>query len=88
LLKKGFCAIGLAWLVSHKQKHGGNFMAFCSKCGSAVPEGTVFCSSCGSPVTSQAGSPGASAGSALSSNIAAALSYLLWLITGIIFLSL
>lgn len=61
-------------------------MAFCSKCGLAVPEGATFCSGCGSPVSSPASSPGASAGSAMSSNIAAALSYLLWLITGIIFL--
>ena len=64
-------------------------MAFCSKCGSVVPEGTAFCSVCGSPA-SAAGvppTPPIPAGAAsvgLSSNVAAALSY--FFITGIIFL--
>jgi uncharacterized membrane protein len=73
-------------------------MAFCSKCGSAVSEGSGFCSVCGSPVSS-AGGPAASPAGAppappspvgatstgLTSNIAAALSY--FFITGIIFLA-
>ena len=65
-------------------------MAFCSKCGSAVSEGTAFCSVCGSPASS-AGAPATPpvpaagvAGAGMSSNVAAALSY--FFITGIIFL--
>ena len=34
-------------------------MAFCSKCGSEIPEGTAFCAACGTPVGA-----GASAGAA------------------------
>ena len=69
-------------------------MAFCSKCGSAISEGAVFCSVCGAPA-SAAGvqapppvppNPSVAAGTGLSSNAAAALCYLLWFITGIIFL--
>jgi uncharacterized membrane protein len=67
-------------------------MAFCSKCGSAVSEGTAFCSVCGSPVSSPgvAQTPPAppstagAAGAGMASNIAAALAY--FVITGIIFL--
>ncbi len=70
-------------------------MAFCSKCGSAVPEGSAFCSVCGSPTSSASApavpppppTPTAAAGpvsTGLSSNVAAALSY--FFITGIIFL--
>jgi uncharacterized membrane protein len=66
-------------------------MAFCSKCGSAVSEGAAFCSVCGSPasatgVQATPPAPGGAAATGLSSNVAAALCYLLWLITGIIFL--
>ena len=76
-------------------------MAFCSKCGSAVSEGSGFCSVCGTPVSS-AGGPAASPAGAppappspvgatstgLTSNVAAALSYLVTFITGIVFLAL
>jgi uncharacterized membrane protein len=62
-------------------------MAFCAKCGSAVTEGASFCSACGSPVTANApNSTGETAGGAISSNMAAALSYLGSFVTGIIFL--
>jgi uncharacterized membrane protein len=75
-------------------------MAACSKCGSVVSEGAVFCSGCGSPVSAgsspvavppppqavQPPPPSSAAGTGLSSNVAAALSYLLGFITGIIFL--
>jgi uncharacterized membrane protein len=76
-------------------KPTGGIMAFCSKCGSVVSEGSTFCSVCGSPA-SAAGAPAtppppptppAPVGAAsigLSSNVAAALSY--FFITGIIFL--
>lgn len=72
-------------------------MAFCSKCGSSVAEGASFCSGCGSPVTVPGGqatppvAPPAAAGTesaGMSSNVAAALTYLLGFITGIIFLVL
>jgi len=65
-------------------------MAFCSKCGSVVSEGTAFCSVCGSPASS-AGVPPTppipAAGpttAGMSSNVAGALAY--FFITGIIFL--
>ena len=69
-------------------------MAFCSKCGSAVSEGAVFCSVCGAPASATGGqatppvppAPAGAAGTGLSSNVAAALCYLLGFITGIIFL--
>ena len=63
-------------------------MAFCAKCGTQVAEGTSFCVSCGTPVGSGAGSPGAPAiaGTAMSSNVAGLLTYVLGFITGIIFL--
>jgi uncharacterized membrane protein len=61
-------------------------MAFCSKCGSSVSEGSAFCSVCGFPVSS-AGIPPTSLSTpnaGIASNIAAALAY--FVITGIIFL--
>lgn len=64
-------------------------MAFCSKCGTQVNEGAAFCAACGSPVA-VTGAPvippplAEAAGSSLSSNVAAALSY--FFITAIIFL--
>ena len=69
-------------------------MAFCSKCGSAVSEGASFCSVCGSPASATGAQatppvppiPAGAAGTGLSSNVAAALCYLLGFITGIIFL--
>ena len=69
-------------------------MAFCSKCGSAVSEGASFCSVCGSPASATGAQatppvppiPAGAAGTGLSSNVAAALSYLAGFITGIIFL--
>ena len=58
-------------------------MAFCAKCGASLPEGANFCSSCGTTVGAALPSAGP-----LSSNIAALLSYVLWFITGFIFLML
>lgn len=56
-------------------------MAFCSKCGA---EGSgQFCARCGSALA--LASPGVVA-SGLQDNVAGALCYALWLITGIIFL--
>ena len=66
-------------------------MKSCSKCGSAVPEDASFCSACGAPLTTPDNQPapppipvGTTGG--LSSNMAAALSYLGIFVTGIIFL--
>ena len=70
-------------------------MAFCANCGATLPEGSAFCAGCGASAnTVQATASGpqivaasptvASAG--LTPNLAAALSYVLGLITGIIFL--
>lgn len=73
-------------------------MANCAKCGAPIAAGSAFCGSCGQPVSvpaetgSMAASPpasGATSGSvALTMNLAAALSYALGLITGILFLVL
>ena len=63
-------------------------MAFCAKCGTPLAEGVSFCASCGTPVGSAAGGPAApaGAGTAMSSNVAGLLTYILGFITGIIFL--
>jgi len=63
-------------------------MAFCAKCGTQLAEGVSFCASCGTPVGSGAGGPVApgGAGTAMSSNVAGLLTYILGFITGIIFL--
>ena len=63
-------------------------MAFCAKCGTQLAEGVSFCASCGTPVGSAAGGPTAPAvpGTAMSSNVAGLLCYILGFITGIIFL--
>ena len=63
-------------------------MAFCAKCGTPLAEGISFCASCGTPVGSAAGGPAAPAvaGTAMSSNVAGLLTYILGFITGIIFL--
>lgn len=64
-------------------------MAFCGKCGAQVSQGMTFCGSCGAPVGSAAGSPATPAsGAAMASNVAALLTYVFGIITGIIFLVL
>jgi uncharacterized membrane protein len=66
-------------------------MAVCSKCGSTISNGSSFCGACGSPVSSANTVPPPGSGAAaagLTSNVAGALSYLLGLVTGIIFLAL
>jgi uncharacterized membrane protein len=62
-------------------------MAFCAKCGAQLAEGTSFCASCGAPAGSTGGAaPPAASGTAMSSNVAGLLAYILGFITGIIFL--
>jgi uncharacterized membrane protein len=62
-------------------------MATCAKCGSLLSEGAAFCTVCGSPVAGvQNPVPGTTAG--MTSNVAAALSYLLGIITGVLFLAM
>jgi len=71
-------------------------MAFCARCGAQLAEGTSFCASCGAPVASApSGSapapavgpaPSSAAGTAMASNVAGLLTYILGFITGIIFL--
>jgi len=63
-------------------------MAFCARCGAQLAEGTSFCASCGTPVGSVASGPAtpAATGTAMASNVAGLLTYILGFITGIIFL--
>jgi len=63
-------------------------MVFCAKCGASLSEGAAFCPSCGAAVGAAppAAEPPGAAAAPMSSNVAAALSYLLGFITGIIFL--
>lgn len=63
-------------------------MPFCGKCGASVNEGAAFCGGCGAPVASAPGSAPAPVGTAMASNAAAALTYLLGFVTGVIFLVL
>lgn len=76
-------------------------MTYCAKCGVALTEGSAFCGSCGAPVGVQAAvkpapevvapqvsiAP-AAASTGLTMNLAAALSYALGAITGVLFLVL
>lgn len=75
-------------------------MSFCANCGGTVPQGTAFCARCGKSVgvgphavavAQGAGVAGQAlatqpVSAALTSNLAAALAYILGFITGIIFL--
>ncbi len=71
-------------------------MAFCAGCGSQVADGTAFCQKCGKPVAGVAvpaqappgnpHNPGAPATAGLDENVAGALCYALWWLTGLIFL--
>ena len=64
-------------------------MPFCGKCGSSINEGVTFCGQCGAPVAPSSGAVQTTeTGKALESNIAALLSYLLWIVGGILFLVL
>jgi uncharacterized membrane protein len=75
-------------------------MAFCAKCGTALNEGSSFCVNCGQPTgpaTSSSTSTTATlpitqvatnAGAGITSNMAAALSYILGFISGAVFLAL
>jgi uncharacterized membrane protein len=67
-------------------------MTYCSKCGVSLSEGAGFCPSCGTPVViaaPQTGYPtGGSQSTGLTSNVAAALAYVVGFITGIIFLAI
>ncbi len=61
-------------------------MAFCSKCGTQIPEGAGFCPSCGTTVTAGGGNTAMSTArtSGMQSNVAALLSYVV--IIAIVFL--
>jgi len=63
-------------------------MAFCARCGAQLADGTSFCASCGTPAGAAASGPAAPAvaGTAMASNVAGLLTYILGFITGIIFL--
>ena len=74
-------------------------MAICAGCGAAMAEGSAFCGACGRSAGSAGGATAAtqstnvgtgsqSGGAGLTMNLAAALSYALGLITGILFLVL
>ena len=61
-------------------------MAFCSKCGTQVPDGAGFCPSCGTTVSAGGGDTAMSSArtSGMQSNVAALLSYVV--IIAIVFL--
>lgn len=61
-------------------------MTYCVKCGASVAEGAGFCAACGTPVSAAA--PGGTQSTGLTSNVAAALTYLVGFITGIVFLAI
>ena len=73
-------------------------MANCEKCGAPIAGDSAFCGSCGQPRAqpspampasgSVAAAPAVTAGTGLTMNMAAALSYALGVITGILFLVL
>ena len=74
-------------------------MAHCTKCGGELMEGSAFCGSCGAPAGTQLVAASATTAAAqattmptadtgLTMNLAAALSYALGAITGVIFLVL
>jgi len=76
-------------------------MAYCAKCGVALSEGNGFCGSCGAPVVvqgvvtpvtevaaAQVSAAPAASSTGLTMNLAAALSYALGAITGVLFLVL
>ena len=64
-------------------------MAYCPKCGSAVADDAAFCPACGTPQHSPTAAPpgpiGLPSQSQMSENVAAALSYVLMWLTGLIF---
>jgi uncharacterized membrane protein len=59
-------------------------MPHCTKCGAEIPASAQFCNKCGQPQAAVPYQP--VAGSGMSENVAAALSYVLGWLTGIIFL--
>lgn len=61
-------------------------MTYCSKCGASLSEGAGFCAACGTPAVVAAPVDG-SQSTGLTSNVAAALAYVVGFITGIIFLA-
>ena len=75
-------------------------MGYCAKCGVGLTEGSGFCGSCGTAVGTQSAEVSAipnsaqiiaaptAPGTGLTMNLAAALSYVLGAITGVIFLVL
>jgi uncharacterized membrane protein len=61
-------------------------MAFCPKCGTEVAQGAAFCSSCGTPLPGTVSPQPAVTGTGqLSENTAAALSYVLLWLSGLVF---
>jgi len=58
----------------------------CPECGQPVNKAAVVCVHCGVPLTPVAAGPGTRTGTGLEPNVAAALSYVLTWVTGIIFL--
>jgi uncharacterized membrane protein len=65
---------------------------YCVKCGASLGEGVAFCAACGTPVSAAApttaAAPAGSQSTGMTSNVAAALAYLVGFITGIIFLAI
>ena len=63
-------------------------MAFCVHCGATITEGAQFCAACGKTQAAQPTPAGPPAATGLTANVAGALCYLGFVITGILFLVL
>ncbi|HLI35609.1 MAG TPA: zinc-ribbon domain-containing protein [Terriglobia bacterium] len=63
-------------------------MIYCGKCNAVVEEGSSFCKACGAPVVASSGSASQAGAqdTGMSANVAGLLTYILGVITGIIFL--
>jgi uncharacterized membrane protein len=66
-------------------------VAFCAKCGAELGAGATYCAKCGAPLEAMAAPSGgapvaASSDTGLAENVAGLLCYVLWWLTGLIFI--
>jgi uncharacterized membrane protein len=63
-----------------------SIVPFCPRCGAGIPEQAAYCPSCGNSFPGANRGAAAGQGKGLETNIAAALTYVLGFVTGILFL--